>query len=284
MKTQIIILLFVFVGFNSLATTYTVNAVIGDQSFFEKFGKLPTIETDDNLRIQTHLDFVEKSLRASSVAHLSAKAKAKRAELLDALHVYWTKNVFPQPLAYFEGRKPCFIDGDGSICAVGYLIEIASGRDVAERINSKYQYEYLLEMDDPLIDNWASEHGFSLTELAMIQPTYNPYPSPYIISPTYFEVGPSKKERALRAELDTLRPIHDSIVSVLDSTERVFGEQIIALEKLQKKYDQSIANHKKSQAQSQEKIGNQMTIIFLLVGSFSIVLGYTVFRKIRAKR
>jgi hypothetical protein len=194
-------------------------------------------DTDNNLRIRTHLEFVEAKLRKVNTENVSLTARRNRAELLDRLHDYWTANKFPSPSIQYEGRKPCFIDSDGTICAVGHLIEMASGRPVAEYINTKYQYEYLLEMNDPLIDNWASEHGFSLEELAQIQPTYdwerpiNPIAPGIYIWDTPIAVttnsttyqGPSKKELALQAELDTLRPMHDSIVRALDSTMNLFA-------------------------------------------------------------
>src|ERR1041384_3500069 len=55
-----------------------------------------------------------------------------------------------------------FIDADKNICAVGYLIEQTSGREVAEQINATHQYDYLLDMHEPIIEKWAQEHGFSL--------------------------------------------------------------------------------------------------------------------------
>lgn len=286
-----------------MAASTTINAVLGDQSFIEKYGFTPNTDTDNNLRIRTHLEFVEANLRKVSTENLSPTARANRAELLDRLHDYWTANKFPSPSIQYEGRKPCFIDSDGTICAVGYLIEMASGRPVAEYINSKYKFEYLLEMNDPLIDNWAAVHGFSLDELAQIQPTYdgwysNPIaPSPHIDLGTYTwdtpiavitnstaYQGPSKKERALQAELDTLRPIHDSIVRALDSTMNLFVAQKEDLLKLQETHDKSISAHKIEQAKSTDKIANQTGIIYALIGAFVALLGFTVFKQIKARR
>lgn len=285
MKSQLITLLLVLAGWNSMAASTTVNAVLGDQSFIEKYGFAPDSDTDNNLRIRTHLEFVEAKLRKVNTENLSPTARRNRAELLDRLHDYWTANKFPSPSIQYEGRKPCFIDSEGTICAVGYLIEMASGRPVAEHINSKHQYEYLLEMNDPLIDNWASEHGFSLDELAQIQPGYPPGWGSYPITYTLTSTNPSKnRELALQAELDTLRPMHDSIVRVLDSTMNVFAAQKEELIKLQDTHDKSIAAHKIEQAKSKGKIANQKGMIYALAGAFVALLGFTVFKQIKARR
>lgn len=299
MKSHLLTLLLVLVGWNSMAASTTINAVLGDQSFIETYGFAPNTDTDDNLRIRTHLEFVEANLMKVSTENLAPTARANRVELLDCLHAYWMANKFPSPSIQYEGRKPCFIDSDGAICAVGYLIEMASGRSVAEYINSKYQFDYLLEMNDPLIDNWASEYGFSLDELAQIQPTYdwerpinpinpiNPItPDPYIgpITYTISDQGPSKKERALQAELDTLRPIHASIVGVLDSTMNALAAQKEELIKLQDTHDKSIAAHKIEQAKSTDKIAHQKGIIYVLTGAFIALLGFTVFKQIKVRR
>jgi hypothetical protein len=73
----------------------------------------------------------------------------------------------------YDDRKPCFIDDGGNICAVGYLVEQTAGRAAAEAINARHQYDELLAMDDPTLLAWATKSGFTLTELAMIQPTYD---------------------------------------------------------------------------------------------------------------
>ena len=280
-------LLFAFIGFGSMASL-TINSVLGDKSYVAKFGVSPTTSTNDNLRIRTHLEYVETNLRATSTAHLSQNALLNRNELLNALHDYWTNNVFPSPSVEYVGRKPCFIDSKGRICAVGYLIEHASGREVAEQINSKYKFEYLLEMNDPLIDDWAAKHGFTLDELAQNQPSYDymrGYSMPLTIIPARaIYTGPSKKELALTAELDSLRPIHDSIVIVLDSSLRVISSQEMALTKLQNKLNQKGAASKKRMRQSLNEEIKKKTLIYILSGAFIALLGFSIFNHMRLKR
>jgi uncharacterized protein YbcV (DUF1398 family) len=150
----------------------TVNAIIGDISFLEKFGHAPDLINDENLRIKTHLEYVEKQLRRKEVAGLSPELQQRRSQFLDFLHDYWEAGIFPRNYDYRNTRKPCFIDKDGRICAVGYLIEKSVGRKIAENINSRHKYEEILAMNDKVVDEWIDASGLSKEECAMIQPSY----------------------------------------------------------------------------------------------------------------
>lgn len=165
----------------STSTKQSVNPIIGDKSFVAKFGYEPDANTDNHLRVQTHLAYVENLLREKKVEHLSQAQQAKRNRLLDLLHDYWTKGVFPQNYDYPNERKPCFIDKDNTICAVGYLVEQTAGREAAEYINQKYKYSEVMAMNDEIVDNWVANSGLTKEECAMIQPQYtitNNYISP----------------------------------------------------------------------------------------------------------
>lgn len=163
----------------------TVNTIIGDISYFQTFGHQPTKETDETIRLQTHFKYVEKLLRDKDVSSLTDEQKENRVKMLDLLNEYWTAGVFPKNYDYPNQRIPCFIDKDGNICAVGYLIEQTAGRQIAEEINSKFKYEYLLAMNDKTVDSWVQLSGLTKEECAMIQPTYGPPPSNNDISPVY---------------------------------------------------------------------------------------------------
>lgn len=179
MKTSLILTIcYLVVIANCIAKTndfqQTVNVVLGDISYFEKFGKQPTKNSIEKVRLQTHLEYVEQLLRKKDVSSLSEEQQQSRTKLLDILHEYTQAGVFPKNTKYSNQRKPCFIDKDGNICAVGYLIERTAGREVSENINKKYQYEYLQSMNDPIIDTWIQSSGLTKEECAMIQPMYGP--------------------------------------------------------------------------------------------------------------
>jgi hypothetical protein len=151
----------------------SVNVIIGDDSYLHTYGELPSAGTNEQMRIQTHLQYVEAVLRAKDVTHLTTAQKKNRMAMLDLLHEYWKAGVFPTNYDYPNQRIPCFIDKDGNICAVGYLIEQTAGREVAENINNKFKYTYLLNMHTDAIDAWIQTSGLTMEECAMIQPTYS---------------------------------------------------------------------------------------------------------------
>ncbi|MGZ5221114.1 MAG: hypothetical protein ACXWC7_13590 [Chitinophagaceae bacterium] len=153
-----------------------VNAVLHDESYTTTFGVLPDASINEHERIQLHLSYVEQLLRTADAANLTSNQQANRATILDLLHQYWTAGTFPTNRAYPGERRPCFIDAEGNICAVGYLIEQTKGRQLAEDINAKHQYDFLLDMKEPAIEAWADEYGLTLEECAMIQPAYGPPP------------------------------------------------------------------------------------------------------------
>ncbi len=157
----------------------TINPIIGDISFVNKFGVQPDQTTEESLRIRTHLEYVEQLLRQKDVSNLPAVLQEKRAKLLNLLHNYQIAGNFPKNYDFKEQRKPCFIDKDGNICAVGYLVEQTEGRAVAEKINSLFKYSEIYDMEQPALTGWIASSGLTRKECAMIQPTYNYDPPRY---------------------------------------------------------------------------------------------------------
>ncbi|MFT3947675.1 MAG: hypothetical protein QM763_11960 [Agriterribacter sp.] len=178
--THLICFMMCFLCIRAQEKIYSVNAILNDESYVELFGTAPTNNTNEQLRIQAHLLYVEELLRSSDVSSLNDEQLAKRTMVLHLLHEYTLGGVFPQNKMYPDERRPCFIDDNGNICAVGFLVEKTAGRKVAEQINIEHQYDFLLDTDDPVINQWANENGLSLIECAMIQPTYSYYPPQHV--------------------------------------------------------------------------------------------------------
>jgi hypothetical protein len=150
-----------------------VNAILGDESFKFYFGKYPAQRTEESLRIATHLRYVEWYLRSVPVTHLSTEKIQSRNQMLDLLHQYREAGDFPSNFDFPGERRPCFIDRNKNICAVGYLIEQTAGRALAEKINATHQYEYITNMQSiPELQYWIEQSGLTLLECAMIQPSY----------------------------------------------------------------------------------------------------------------
>lgn len=148
-----------------------VNAVIGDESYLATFGELPTTATAEDVRLRTHLAYVEGLLRARDVSHLTPRQRMNRALQLDRLHDYWQAGVFPRNTQR-PGRSPVFIDEEGRLCAVGHLVAASEGRAAAETIDADYRYALIEDITRPMLDAWALHNGFTRRELAMIQPSY----------------------------------------------------------------------------------------------------------------
>ncbi len=147
---------------------HSVNAVIGDVSFVNKFGFAPDNKTNETLRLTTHLEYVEKKLRKADVSHLSSELKEKRFQLLNYLREYIEAESYPKNYHHPNKRQSVFIDINGNICAVGYLVERSVDRQTAEKINKDYKFSSIFEIDNSFFEEWISESGFTKKELAMI--------------------------------------------------------------------------------------------------------------------
>ncbi len=153
-----------------------INAQIGDESFGRTFGRAPTADDGDELRIATHLGFVEATLRARDVSHLPVARQIARVQMLDRLNAYWRAGLFPRNP---EGtaRVPRFVepasaDSERRVCAVGAIAEPDLGSAAIDAIAAKYEHDYIASIHDPAFEKWALASGLTLDELAMIQPSY----------------------------------------------------------------------------------------------------------------
>lgn len=170
--------LFVVLLMSSTAFAEGVNAVIGDDSWIARYGGAPDASADEDARLRVHLEYVEALLRGRVPEGQSAAQRAARAQNLTRLRAYIERGEFPRNREV-QGRRPHFIDDDGRICAVGYLIEQTAGRATAEAINAKHEWDFIPEISG--IEDWVAASGLTVEELAMIQPAYGwerPTPSP----------------------------------------------------------------------------------------------------------
>ncbi len=123
-------------------------------------------------RIAEHLHNVADRLAKRTPISLDEETYKRRRELLDTLHVYADRGRFPLNLTV-PGRTPVFIDEKGTACAVGQLM-IGSGHEaLAERIRQEMNLAYIHDIALPEVAVWARDHGFTIDELAWIQPTYH---------------------------------------------------------------------------------------------------------------
>ena len=147
-----------------------VNDAIGDVSW-----TLPRPPTSEVERIATHLRYVADRLDDRRPADPEIRARRDRALVL--LRAYAARGIFPHHDRALPHRMPRFVDPQGRLCAVGFLIAATEGVSVARELGAHYEYAYIDEIDDPRVDAWAERNGFSRTELAMIQPSYREAPT-----------------------------------------------------------------------------------------------------------
>lgn len=121
--------------------------------------------------IALHLQLVEHTLRNRTVANLSASQKENRSSLLNKLHTYWQAKQFPIN-DYLSYKNPVFIDRNGTHCAVGYLMQQSGYENLAREIDSKQKFAFIHEIKVEGLTAWAEKQGFTVDELAWIQPGY----------------------------------------------------------------------------------------------------------------
>lgn len=160
------------------AQAQPINAIVGDSAWYLAHGEWPSSHLKDSLRIDNHLRYVRHRLSATK-----GPLGQRRNTLLAYLDQYLLEGQFPSQFKY-EGegeRRPCFIDDQGTYCAVGYLMMRDGKEELAQSINKRMRFHYLLDMEDAELLAWQESSGFSLKELAMIQPTYD-FPEPVRLS------------------------------------------------------------------------------------------------------
>lgn len=136
--------------------------------------QLPALpEMSDHKWIQTHLAFVEATLRHRATTHLSSIQKANRLHCLDILREYGARGQFPIN-EHYAYRTPIFIDAHNNFCAVGHLVMATGHEDVSRMIATRTNLAYVKDMHYPELDEWAAANGFTTDELAWIQPGYPP--------------------------------------------------------------------------------------------------------------
>ena len=176
-----------------------VNAIVGDASFYEAFGRAPDLSTDEDLRLRTHLVFVHRRLAQVPAAEVPAALRAARARNLARLADYIALGSFPRNPPSIHRRTPNFLDAQGRICAVGYLVREDLGPVAIEAINREHQFARIQDMESAALAAWQQTSGLTMLELASIQPEYCPG-GPGCVGDGNYTVMPSVSESSIRTE------------------------------------------------------------------------------------
>jgi hypothetical protein len=154
-----------------------VSPVLGDASMVA--GYVPSLdglapEAVEQARVRGHLRWAHDLLAAADTSQLPPGLRIARSRNLARLARYAEAGVFPRNDDHPDARRPTFIDARGRICAVGALFEHDRGHASAERIARDHKYALIAQIGDPELAAWQRTSGFTLAELAMIQPAYGP--------------------------------------------------------------------------------------------------------------
>ena len=174
-------------------------------------------------RIAEHLHRVCQHLALHTPEGLSLLAGSHRRGLLEALDTYADRGIFPMN-DLVPGRSPVFIDTHGNACAVGHLMITSGHAELAERISEELNLAYVHDIAIPEVDEWATTNGFTIDELAWIQPTYDHMKirDPGLVAAIQlangdrYEVrGPASPEAAQKLRLLRKGPVGDKVLATL---------------------------------------------------------------------
>ena len=179
MKKDILLLSCIFIYFSCTASNLNsfikINSEwennIDGQKFSETFIAKQTMSSND--WIVAHLMLVERTLRQRPVDHLNSSQQLNRIKLLNTLNEYWHTKKFPIN-TYLPITSPVFIDSTGTHCAVGFLMQQSGAELLARKIDAGNKFVYVKDIKTNGVAVWAYENGFSIEELAWIQPGYPP--------------------------------------------------------------------------------------------------------------
>jgi hypothetical protein len=129
--------------------------------------------TNFNQAIQLHLSSVIEVLSLRNVQHLSQSQQNQREFLLKSLESYAMQGIFPVN-DYLAYQNPVFIDRYNTHCAVGFLMQQSGSENLAREIQRNQNFAFVRQISVDGVSEWAYEHGFTLDELAWIQPGYPP--------------------------------------------------------------------------------------------------------------
>lgn len=126
-------------------------------------------------KLQWHLNRVEWILRQVDTSELSTIQKENRTKMLDLLHSYTEAGKFPINDTLPNIYAPFFRWSNGNLCAVWYLMNNdPEYREFVDKTALNNNNIKIMDIQKNwVINSWAEKYGFSILELAMIQPTYD---------------------------------------------------------------------------------------------------------------
>jgi hypothetical protein len=124
-------------------------------------------------RVQAHLLGAETLLDARSDEGLDPAQRLTRKLLRAELAHYREEGRFPKNRDFPDGRRPYFIDRNGTRCAMAHLMELGGAGALVAEIARTKNNAYVEELArDPRVGAWLHAAGLTPEEAARIQPEY----------------------------------------------------------------------------------------------------------------
>lgn len=127
--------------------------------------------TSYHKKIKLHLLETIKYLQSRSTDNLCRSQLQNRYYAINELERYANQEVFPIN-EHAPYKTPVFIDNYGTHCAVGYLMKQSGAAALAQTIKENENLAYVFDIKTEGVAEWAASNGFTLNELALIQPSY----------------------------------------------------------------------------------------------------------------
>src|SRR2546426_8537140 len=125
----------------------------------------------ERVRLRAHFDSVERELRARDVSGLTPALRAARARVLNILHTYQVRGVFPRNTDFPDRDVPVFIDWRGTRGGFAYLVAQTGHEDLVLPIAATRHYARVPELkDDPEGGRWVAPNGITTAGGAPVQP------------------------------------------------------------------------------------------------------------------
>lgn len=115
------------------------------------------------------LTALESLLKNRDVSDWPVPLQKARAENIRRLREYRIAGAFPANYDHPDRQLPCFLDRNGNLCAVANLIATSEGMELVKRINRRYQYATVSQMNMPELDAWVARSGLTPEEVITIQ-------------------------------------------------------------------------------------------------------------------
>lgn len=133
--------------------------------------KLDFYRAEDE-RLQAHFEWVLTLLRAQPVEGWPAERLARRERTLSLIETYARIGRFPRNRVRSDCMVPVFYDEEGTACAVAFLMENTGAHALASTIHASTNLAFVMEMTREALIEWAEEAGLTLSEAALVQPSY----------------------------------------------------------------------------------------------------------------